>query len=78
VPAILKKKKWTVNGAIRTFEVDLFYYVDPAENEENQKFLASIKRRQMLMLMGARASGKSTRLYRLMSQLADNGYRCFM
>ncbi|CAG8629720.1 6468_t:CDS:2, partial [Paraglomus occultum] len=45
LPAILKKKKWNINGAIRTFDTDSVYYVDPANNEENQRFLASIKNR---------------------------------
>ncbi|RUS12986.1 hypothetical protein BC937DRAFT_86531, partial [Endogone sp. FLAS-F59071] len=77
-PEIIETKRWTVNGAIRTKDIDSFYYVDPAENKENQRFLNSIRRSQLLMLMGARASGKSTRLYWLMSQLGKDGYRCFI
>ncbi|RUS22702.1 hypothetical protein BC937DRAFT_87684 [Endogone sp. FLAS-F59071] len=74
----VETKRWTVDGAIKTKDIDSVYYVDPAENKENQRFLASIKSSQILMLMGARASGKSTRLYRLMSQLAEDGYRCYI
>ena len=50
-----------------------YYYVDPAEHRENETFLESITNGQFLMLMGARASGKSTRVYRLMAQLAAHG-----
>ncbi|RPB01778.1 hypothetical protein L873DRAFT_1842228 [Choiromyces venosus 120613-1] len=75
---IIQQKRWTVNGPIRPFKSDSIYYVDPAEHEENTRFLASIRNRQLLILMGARASGKTTRLYRLMTQLTEEGYLCFM
>lgn len=74
----MHKKEWTVNGAIKDFNVASVYYVDPAEHEENQIVLDSIKSRQVLMLMGARASGKTTRLFRLKSQLTEDGYHCYM
>ncbi|RUP50232.1 hypothetical protein BC936DRAFT_139903, partial [Jimgerdemannia flammicorona] len=59
-----KKKKFTVNtvnGPIRTFEVDSVYYVNSAENEENQRFLANIKSRQLLKLMSVRGHLASRR-----------------
>ncbi|ORZ19060.1 hypothetical protein BCR41DRAFT_369833 [Lobosporangium transversale] len=37
---------------------------------------SSVFDREIVMLIGARASGKTTRLYRLITQLADFGYRC--
>ncbi|ORZ18265.1 hypothetical protein BCR41DRAFT_44323 [Lobosporangium transversale] len=76
LPPVLKKKKWTVNGPIRFDAVNQVYYVDPAEHDDNKKILQSVFDREIVMLIGARASGKTTRLYRLITQLTDFGYRC--
>ncbi|ORZ08255.1 P-loop containing nucleoside triphosphate hydrolase protein [Lobosporangium transversale] len=75
-PPDLKKRRWTVNGPIRFDDVNKVYYVDPADHDKNKEILQSVFRRDLVMLIGARASGKTTRLYRLIPQLADFGYRC--
>ncbi|KAF9946482.1 hypothetical protein BGZ65_009666, partial [Modicella reniformis] len=54
------------------------YYVDPAATKEYAEMFNRVIERQLMLLMGARASGKTTRLYRLGSQLADEGYRCLL
>jgi hypothetical protein len=71
----LPKKKWNVNGAILVSQQDLYYYADPALQVENDKCLEKIRRGEFVMLTGARASGKTTRLERLMSQLREE-YLC--
>ncbi|ORY90326.1 hypothetical protein BCR41DRAFT_402652 [Lobosporangium transversale] len=76
IPRLLKKKRWTVNEPIRFDEVNQVYYVDPADHDNNEEILQGVFDREIVMLIGARASGKTTRLYRLITQLADFGYRC--
>ncbi|KAF9433089.1 hypothetical protein BGZ76_009907 [Entomortierella beljakovae] len=75
---VLKKKRWTVNGGIRFKDINSVYYVDPAKQEESSEILRGISECQLVMLVGARASGKSTRLYRLVTQLAEKRYRCIV
>lgn len=50
---------------------DDVYYVDPIENKKDQMFIQKIMSGGMLMLTGARASGKSTRAFRFMQLLED-------
>jgi hypothetical protein len=42
-----------------------YYFIDPAQQEQNKEFLKRIREGLFLMLLGARASGKTTRLLRL-------------
>jgi hypothetical protein len=49
--------------AIRDRDTRGCYYLDPGTQSENKRCLE--RRRQFVMLFGARASGKTTRLFRL-------------
>jgi hypothetical protein len=51
--------------------------VDPALQEGHNKCLSQIRNDEFVMLTGARASGKTTRLYWLMSQMGVD-YLCFL
>ncbi|RHZ75162.1 hypothetical protein Glove_217g51 [Diversispora epigaea] len=73
---VLRKKKWTINETIKPNEVQSVYFVDPAFNEKTTIFVQRIIKGSLLMLTGARASGKSTRVYRLIQQLHDHDYIC--
>jgi energy-coupling factor transporter ATP-binding protein EcfA2 len=70
------EKQWTVSGPIHERDKVSYYYMDPAAQEENIRCLNGVKKGQFVMLVGARASGKTTRLYRLMSQLEGDNYLC--
>jgi hypothetical protein len=69
------KKQWNINGAILVTDRDRYYYVDPALQVENDKCLGMIERGEFVMITGARASGKTTRVERLKSQLREE-YLC--
>jgi hypothetical protein len=70
------ERKWNGNGAIRGADTRGCYYLDPGTQKENKRCLDAVLRRQFVMLSGARASGKTTRLFRLQVQLEEMGYRC--
>ncbi|KAF9349356.1 hypothetical protein BGX34_001840, partial [Mortierella sp. NVP85] len=76
-PPEVKKRRWDINGAIKFKEAQSVYYVDPADTQANADIVQSVEQKRFVMLLGARASGKTTRLLRLVHQLADKGYRCF-
>ncbi|KAG0011910.1 hypothetical protein BGZ80_000336 [Entomortierella chlamydospora] len=77
IPSVLRKK-WTVNGTIRFHEIQSIYYVDPTENGANDELLSGVSDCKLIMFIGARASGKSTRLFRLAAQLAEAEYHCLI
>ncbi|KAI9328404.1 hypothetical protein BDR26DRAFT_874030 [Obelidium mucronatum] len=70
------KKKWTVNGTIRPNDIAGCFYVNPLDNEETIVSLQKIVKGQFLMLVGARASGKSTRFSQLCLALKTEGLNC--
>ncbi|KAF8662782.1 hypothetical protein AX14_007009 [Amanita brunnescens Koide BX004] len=68
------RKKWTVNGAITECEVNKRYYVDPGAQNETSLCLNAVTDGTNLLLVGPRASGKSTRLIWLRKKLEEMGY----
>ncbi|KAF9172172.1 hypothetical protein BGX20_006216 [Mortierella sp. AD010] len=71
-----KRKKWSVNSTILPRERSSVYFVDPAEIEKNRELLENIHDGKFVLMHGARASGKSTRVWRVMEQLQLSGYFC--
>jgi hypothetical protein len=69
------EKKWTVNGAIREIDKVGCYYLDPGTQSESTRCLAAVTTRQFALLWGARASGKTTRLFWLQEKLISMGYQ---
>jgi len=69
----IEEKKWAVNGAIRAG--DPCYQVDLGTQIETKHCLDHIRGHQFVLLTGARASGKTTRLFQIRSQLAAIGVR---
>jgi type II secretory ATPase GspE/PulE/Tfp pilus assembly ATPase PilB-like protein len=68
-------RKWTVNGAIRNVDLPGCYYVDPGMQGETQHCLDRVQKHQLVLLSGARASGKTTRLFSIKNQLEAKGYQ---
>jgi hypothetical protein len=68
-------REWTVHGPIRGTDVNGCYYVDPGIQDEYKHCLKALQRRQFVLLAGARASGKTTRLFRLKRELEAKGYQ---
>jgi len=62
--------------AIETSDAGRYYYADPADQVETISCLDRLKTGGFVLLTGARASGKTTRLHRLMVQLEDDKYPC--
>jgi len=52
-----------------------YYYLDPAKQDETKLCLNAVLDRQLVLLSGARSSGKSTRLLRLQELIDDMGYQ---
>jgi hypothetical protein len=71
-----EERRWNVQGANLVQDVDRYYYADPALQEDKKKILNMIRNDEFVMLLGAKASGKTTRLARLKSQLKME-YLCF-
>jgi hypothetical protein len=70
-----RMRKWTVSGVIRHTDITGCYYLDPGTQHASQVCLDAVLARQFVLLWGARASGKSTRLLWLRTKLASMGYR---
>ncbi|KAF0517974.1 transcriptional regulator [Gigaspora margarita] len=68
------KKLWTVNSAIRNKVRNDVYFVDLEET--NVPLLDMILRGDFVALYGARASGKSTRVFQVMEKLKSQGIVC--
>ncbi|CAI2200524.1 7512_t:CDS:2, partial [Funneliformis geosporum] len=66
------RRKWDTNGAIRKVQRDFVYFVDPL----SVPLLNKIRNGEFVALHGARASGKSTRVFRVMEQLEEEDYIC--
>jgi len=63
-------RRWTVNGAITRLNKQNYFYVDPAAENE-RTLLPGIRKGNYIMFYGARGSGKSTRIERVLEQLQD-------
>ena len=61
-------KMWYVNGGITVNEAIECYYVDPGTQEETKLCLNAVENGTYL-LAGARASGKTTRLFWLQQKI---------
>ena len=73
----LSPRKWTVNGAINVDEVRGRYYVDPGTQDITTQCLSAVSDGTYMLLAGARASGKTTRLFWLHQKLVEMGYYVF-
>jgi len=69
------EKKWSVNGAIRETDTVGCYYLDPGTQRESTHCLDAVSTHQFVLLWGARASGKTTRLLWLRKKLIVMGYQ---
>jgi hypothetical protein len=70
-------KRWNINEVILTSDLNRCCYADPALQEDHNKILAMIRNDEFVVLTSAKASRKTTRMSRLMSQL-NRGYLCFL
>ncbi len=68
-------KKWNVNGTIRQIDMSGSYYLDPGLQKASDDCLAAVQNHQFVLLSGARASGKSTRLMWLKKELEKMNYK---
>lgn len=68
-------KKWNMNGTIRQVDISGSYYLDPGLQKASNDCLAAVQNHQFVLLSGARASGKSTRLVWLKKELEKMGYK---
>ncbi|RUP50473.1 hypothetical protein BC936DRAFT_138972, partial [Jimgerdemannia flammicorona] len=71
-----KRRKWSVNSTLLPRERQSVYFVDPADHERNKDLLENIAESKYVLMHGSRASGKSTRTWRVMEQLQASGYFC--
>ena len=67
-------RKWTVNSAIQNKFRNDVYFVDLEET--NVPLIDMILRGEFVTLYGARASGKSTRVFQVMKKLKSQGIVC--
>ena len=67
-------RRWTVNGSIREMDQSGCYYLDPGLQPVSKACLSAVERGQFVLLSGARASGKTTRLLWLQRELRSKGY----
>lgn len=68
-----RSQTFTVNGRISAVARNAYYYVDPTES--NKEIIEKISKQpggNAIMMFGARGIGKSTRITRLVEQLADD------
>jgi hypothetical protein len=68
------ERRWTVNGAIRETDLDGYYNLDLGTQQATRTCLDHVQRRKFVLLVGARASGKTTRLFRLQAKIAHVGF----
>ncbi|PKY41195.1 hypothetical protein RhiirA4_441148 [Rhizophagus irregularis] len=79
VPVIVVKtsrRKWTVNGALRETDWYSKYFMDPMDDEQNISLLEKIFDGSLTGLYGARASGKTTRILKIINYLSEQNYIC--
>jgi Cdc6-like AAA superfamily ATPase len=67
-------RKWNTNGAIRRVQRAGVYFVDPLKL--SGPLLNNIRDGDFIALYGARATGKTTRVFRVMEQLEEEDYIC--
>ncbi|GES98461.1 P-loop containing nucleoside triphosphate hydrolase protein [Rhizophagus clarus] len=70
-----RRKQWIVNGAMREMDWYSKYWLDPMDDEQNKSLLKKITDGSFTGLYGARASGKSTRILRIINHLSKD-YLC--
>ncbi len=68
-------RKWSVNGSIRHIDISGCYYLDPGLQPASALCLTAVENSQFVLLSGARASGKSTRLLWLEMKLGSMAYK---
>ena len=68
-------RRWTVNGSIRQIDISGCYYLDPGLQAASTLCLTAAENSQFVLLSGARASGKSTRLLWLEMKLGSMTYK---
>ncbi|PKY53971.1 hypothetical protein RhiirA4_472487 [Rhizophagus irregularis] len=71
---ICHKRRWTANSIIENSIRNYVYFVDLEET--NAPLLDMILRGEFVALYGARASGKSTRVFQAMEKLKSQGIVC--
>jgi hypothetical protein len=67
-------RRWALDGSIREIDQAGCYYLDPGLQPASIDCLDAVQYRQYVLLSGARASGKSTRLLWLKKELESIGY----
>ncbi|KAF8347795.1 hypothetical protein F5887DRAFT_1072145 [Amanita rubescens] len=67
-------RRWAVDGGITENDANERYYVDPGTQDVTSLCLNAVSEGTYLLLGGARASGKSTRLFWLRQKLEAMGY----
>jgi type IV secretory pathway ATPase VirB11/archaellum biosynthesis ATPase len=72
------ERKFVVGGAIRDVDVIGCYHLDPREQIETKSCLQAVVYRKSVLLSGARASGKTTRLLYLRGELQEQDYRVLL
>jgi hypothetical protein len=73
-----RERRWTVHAGINDLYTSQYYYVNPVTQPETKECLEAVKYRRFLLLTGSRASGKTTRLYRLRAEInAAGDCECF-
>jgi len=70
---VFRKRKWVVNGAIRSTDISGHYYLDFSEQEVTENCLDAVHDSHFVLLSGPRSSGKSTRL-NVLEQTLINEY----
>jgi len=70
VADLVEEKRWSLFGAINRA---VHYHVDPATQPENKICLDRIHKEEFCLLTGSRASGKTTRLFWIRTQLDEVG-----
>ena len=73
VADLIEEKRWSIFGAINRLA---HYHIDPAAQAENKICLDGIRKEEFCLLTGSRASGKTTRLFRIRTQLDEIGDWC--
>jgi hypothetical protein len=68
-------RRWTVNSSIREVDQAGCYYLNPGQQPASEACLNAVSHHQCVLLSGAWASGKSTRLLWLQKELIKEGYQ---
>jgi len=68
-------RRWTVNASIRETDQSRCYYLVPRLQTASMDCLTAVENHQYVLLSGARAPGKSTRLLWLDKKLKSMNYK---